>query len=165
VAPAGDDQNLRDPGMHEGPQRVVNHRRVVDGQQMFIRDFRQRIQPRTCSACQDHTLHVSSLLADERPDLLLTPSVLGAPAPALAGEIISSVYRRYYHAGGLEVRNSPLRSALESQAIFRGFSGAGRGCVAMARHTTNHAALAGTRKLKSTKLWQSNPTTPTAAPI
>jgi hypothetical protein len=63
VPPTRDDEDLLNPGTHKCPERIVDHRGFVDGQQVLVRDFGQRIEPRTCPPCQDHTFQLTPLLA------------------------------------------------------------------------------------------------------
>src|SRR5271170_50758 len=58
VLPAGNDDDVSNTGVHQGLDGIENHRAVVHGEQMFIRHARERVKPRTFSACQDHTLHM-----------------------------------------------------------------------------------------------------------
>ena len=57
VVSAGDDQDLLDPGVDERPQRVKDHRPVVDRQQMLVGDPRQRIESRAEAAGENDPLH------------------------------------------------------------------------------------------------------------
>ena len=55
--PAGDDHDVRDPGLREGFERIVDHRLVVHRQQMLIGDFGERAEPRTQASGEDDALH------------------------------------------------------------------------------------------------------------
>ena len=57
VGGGGDEQDVPDPGEHEGRQRVVDHRLVVDRQQLLARDERERVQAGAGSAGEDDALH------------------------------------------------------------------------------------------------------------
>jgi len=50
VAP-GYDHDLVDPCFDQGLNRVIDHRLVVYGQEMFVGDFRKRVKPGTQPAC------------------------------------------------------------------------------------------------------------------
>src|SRR6185295_16854636 len=52
-----DDENIADAGEHQGGLRIVDHRLVVDGQQLFADRARQRMQPRSRSACENNAFH------------------------------------------------------------------------------------------------------------
>ena len=43
VGRGGDDQNVLNARQHQGRQRIVDHRLVIDGQQLFGCDHRQRV--------------------------------------------------------------------------------------------------------------------------
>src|SRR5262249_43315141 len=65
----GDDQYLPDAGQHERRQRVVDHRLVVDGQELLAHRERERMQPGACSAGKDDSLHAPrALVTTLRPD-------------------------------------------------------------------------------------------------
>ncbi len=57
VRPAGDQHQLVDPGVDERLDRKVDHRPVVNRQQMLVRDPRQRMEPGAGAAGQDDALH------------------------------------------------------------------------------------------------------------
>ncbi len=48
-----DQQDVADPGEHQRRQRVVDHRLVVDRQQLLRHDLRDRVQPSARAACED----------------------------------------------------------------------------------------------------------------
>ena len=52
-----DDQHLAYAGQHQGRQRVIDHRLVVDRQELLRRHERHRMQPRTAAAGQDDAFH------------------------------------------------------------------------------------------------------------
>src|SRR5580692_3588813 len=60
----GDDHDLHDSGRTERLQRIIDHRLVVNRQQMFVGHLRQRAQSRAEPARQDHPLES---LAHVRP--------------------------------------------------------------------------------------------------
>ena len=53
VVGGGDDQHLADPSQHQGAERVINHRLVVNRQQLFADGLGDRMQPRAAPASQD----------------------------------------------------------------------------------------------------------------
>ena len=53
----GDDQNVTDTRQHQHRQRIIDHRLVVDGEQLLRRDRRQRVQTGTRTASQNNALH------------------------------------------------------------------------------------------------------------
>ena len=55
--PADDDHHLADPHPGERLDRVVDHRPVVDRQQVLVGDDRERIEPRGRAAGEDDALH------------------------------------------------------------------------------------------------------------
>src|ERR1019366_3060917 len=57
IPPSGDHQNLLNPGIHEGLDRVVDHGPVIDRQQMLIGDFCEREQSASRATSQDDALH------------------------------------------------------------------------------------------------------------
>ena len=54
---ADDDHHLADPHPGEGLDRVVDHRPVVDRQEVLVRHDREREQPRRGPAGEDDALH------------------------------------------------------------------------------------------------------------
>ena len=52
-----DDHHLADAHAGEGLDRVVDHRPVVDGQQVLVGDDGQRVEPRRGPAGEDDALH------------------------------------------------------------------------------------------------------------
>ena len=56
-AAAGDDHDIANARRTKGVQRIVDHRPVVDGQQMFVRHLRERAQAAAEPAREDHALH------------------------------------------------------------------------------------------------------------
>ena len=61
VLAAGDDQDVANAGVHQGLQRVEDHRLVVHRQQVLVGDAGQRIQARADAARQDDALHRSPI--------------------------------------------------------------------------------------------------------
>ncbi len=57
VGGRGDDQDVADAGHHEDGQRVVDHRLVVDRQQLLAGDGSERVQARARAAREDDALH------------------------------------------------------------------------------------------------------------
>ena len=57
VGRGGDDQDVADARQHEGGERVVDHRLVVDGQQLLARHGGERVEPGAGAAGQDDALH------------------------------------------------------------------------------------------------------------
>ena len=51
------DEDLRDVGPHELPERVVEHGLSADRQEVLVRHARQRVEPRALAACEDDALH------------------------------------------------------------------------------------------------------------
>src|SRR5918996_6466247 len=60
----GDDQNVSNSGQHQSGDRVVDHRLVVDGQQLLADDARERVEARPRAACEHDSLH--GLVLEER---------------------------------------------------------------------------------------------------
>jgi len=56
----GDHQNVGDACQHEGRQRVVDHRLVVDGDQLLRCPQRNRVETGARAARQDDAFHVAS---------------------------------------------------------------------------------------------------------
>src|SRR6185369_6602598 len=52
---AGDDHDVRDSRVHQRLNRIVDHRLVINRQQMLIRDGSQRVQTRTETTSKDDT--------------------------------------------------------------------------------------------------------------
>ena len=57
IPAAGDDQDVLDAGVHQRLDRVVDHRPVVDRQQMLVGDLGEREQAASRSSGQDDTFH------------------------------------------------------------------------------------------------------------
>ena len=53
----GDDQDLADPGAHQNRDRIVDHRLVVDRQQLLRSNHGQRIEPGAGTAGENDTFH------------------------------------------------------------------------------------------------------------
>ena len=58
IVAAGDEHDVIDPGPHQGLDRVVDHRLVVDRQQVLVGDLGQGQQTRAQTAGEDDTFHV-----------------------------------------------------------------------------------------------------------
>ena len=54
---SGDDQDIPDSGEHEHRDGIIDHRLVVDGQQLFADAFGDGIKPGAAAAGQDNTFH------------------------------------------------------------------------------------------------------------
>src|SRR2546426_11501426 len=52
----GDDENLPDTSQHQGRQRVIDHRLVVDRQELLALRERHRVETRTSAAGQNDAL-------------------------------------------------------------------------------------------------------------
>ena len=52
------DQRLADPGEHDDRQRIIDHRLVVDGDELLRDRKRDRMQPGACPARQNDALHL-----------------------------------------------------------------------------------------------------------
>ena len=76
----GDHQDLADARQHERRQRVVDHRLVVDRQQLLAHRERERMQPRAGAAGQDDPLHDERVLVST----LRAARELAPPASAAA---------------------------------------------------------------------------------
>src|SRR5437868_14950769 len=55
--PTGDDQNLRDPSIHQCLDGVIDHGPVKYRHQMFVGNACQRIQTATHAPREDYTFH------------------------------------------------------------------------------------------------------------
>jgi len=53
----GYDEDLADAGEHESRERVVDHRLVVDGEELFRDCLGDGVKPRAGAACEDDSLH------------------------------------------------------------------------------------------------------------
>ena len=53
----GDDQNLPNASQHEGGQGVEDHGFIINRQQLFRCDHRQRIEPSTGAAGENNAFH------------------------------------------------------------------------------------------------------------
>ena len=93
VVRRGDDQDLPDPGQHQHRQRVVDHRLVVDRQQLLGDRRGQRMQPRARPAGEDKAAShaasscASSLQGSHIPDnrAALKPRDAGEAVPLWSG--------------------------------------------------------------------------------
>ena len=61
VVGGGDDQDVLDPGEHEGAQRVVDHRLVVDGHQLLGGPQGDRVESRAGASGQNDSSHAPSM--------------------------------------------------------------------------------------------------------
>ena len=57
-----DDQDILNARQHKGGQRIVDHRLVVDRQQLFAGDHGQRIEPCAGTAGENNAFHTCALL-------------------------------------------------------------------------------------------------------
>lgn len=57
VTGGGDHQDLPDSGQHQNRQRIVDHRLVVDREQLLGNSLRDRVQPRTRTTGQYNAFH------------------------------------------------------------------------------------------------------------
>jgi len=76
---SGDDQDLLDAGEHQGGEGVVDHRLVVDGQQLLARDHRQGIETGAGASGKNNAFHVNlqgTYSTKENEILQNTPSYL-----------------------------------------------------------------------------------------
>ena len=73
----GDDQHVADLGQHQRRQRIVDHRLVVDRQQLLRRHQRERMQPRAGAAGENDAL--------TRHDAPLAPTSVARDAIGLFG--------------------------------------------------------------------------------
>ena len=62
-----DHQDVADARQHQGAERVIDHRLVVDRQQLLADDPGDRIEPRARAAGQDDSLHRLRLHEAESP--------------------------------------------------------------------------------------------------
>ena len=134
----GDDQDLADARQHQHGERVVDHRLVVDRQQLLADDQRDRIQPRAGAAGQDDALHRSgSPFPFAR--VPRTAARAGCPRAAARGGIGRVVIRsgfitpsdaRWSAAGGLQAsRNAhPPQADCAFESACALPSGVIRGC-------------------------------------
>ena len=68
VLRCGNDEDIPDPGAHEHRHGIVDHRFVIDRQQLLGGHLCQRIQARAGAACENNTFHIikSSLISKLR---------------------------------------------------------------------------------------------------
>ena len=57
AVPAGDEEDLIDPGVYQRPDGIVDHRLVVDRQEMLVGHLGQRIHPRPQTSRQNDAFH------------------------------------------------------------------------------------------------------------
>jgi len=53
-----------DSGVHKDLDRVINHRLVIDRQEMFVRNPREGVKPTAGSASKHHAFHLILSLSD-----------------------------------------------------------------------------------------------------
>ena len=58
-----DHQNILNSRQHQRRQRVIDHRFIIDRQKLLGSHHGQRIQPRSCAACQNNSFHRLCLLS------------------------------------------------------------------------------------------------------
>ena len=93
----GYDENVSNPGQHEHGQRVVDHRLVVDGEELLTHAQGERVQARALSTRQDDAFHMRSPSGPELPRPIRASWY--APAPA-----------RCHHASFCRYHSTVLRS-------------------------------------------------------
>src|SRR5690606_30514462 len=106
----GDDEDVADPAEHQGRQRIIDHRLVVDRQELLGDRKRQRMQPRAGAASEN-----DALAAHDTP--------AGARRPATAEPAgrtwrrSGCCQRRYWPAGAPRSDNRRWRSERFSAAV------------------------------------------------
>ena len=75
AAAAKDDHHLADAHLAQRLDRVIDHRPVVDRQQVLVRDTRQRSEARAVAAGEDQSLHDADELAEPRSRMAASSSV------------------------------------------------------------------------------------------
>ncbi len=58
ILAARDHHDVGDAGIDQGLDRVIDHRLVVNGKQMFVGDFGEGREPAAGSAREDNTFHM-----------------------------------------------------------------------------------------------------------
>ena len=58
VVGSGDDENLTNAGKHQNGDGVIDHRLVVDGNQLFADAFGDGVEAGAAAACQDYSFHL-----------------------------------------------------------------------------------------------------------
>ena len=71
-------QDVADAGQHQHRQRIIDHRLVVDRQQLLVDGERRRIKPRARAAGENNALHVMSLLVSKRSTFPRAPRATAA---------------------------------------------------------------------------------------
>ena len=56
-----DDQDIADARQHQGRERIVDHRFIINRQHLLADNLRQRIQAGPASTCQNNAFHLNSL--------------------------------------------------------------------------------------------------------
>src|SRR5690606_25771615 len=96
VVRRGDDENVADTGQHQGAERIVDHRLVIDRQQLLGDAAGDRIKPRAAAAGEDDAFHRKSLRSKYRADVPAPLSMVAAAmrlAPLLPIARATSVIR------------------------------------------------------------------------
>ena len=62
IFPAGDEKNLLNPRIDQRLNGIVNHRPVVDRQEVLIGDAGERIQSAAGASRKDYAFHMASFL-------------------------------------------------------------------------------------------------------
>ena len=76
IARGRNDQYLADPGEHQHPERIIDHRLVIDRQQLLGDGQRRRIEPAAAAPGEDDTLHADcSCVAWLAPVIVIVPLV------------------------------------------------------------------------------------------
>ena len=101
VGRGGDDQDIADAGHHEDGQRVVDHRLVVDRQQLLAGDGGERVEAGAGPAGKDDALHPMNSLFRKLPSVV---SIICNPAQTSFSHNTHSGYRiSAYRKSGLEL--------------------------------------------------------------
>ena len=69
VFPARHHQNVLDARIHQRLNGVIDHRLVIDGEQMLVRDLGERIQATAQAPCENDALHKCLLRSRVIPDV------------------------------------------------------------------------------------------------
>ena len=121
-----DDQDLADARQHQDAERVVDHRLVVDRQQLLADDPGQRVEPRARAAGQDDPLH-----RGRRPAVHDEPPARAAPAGSRRtgrrGTSPRSPGTRRRSAAGRSRTSRAAASPARARSCRRRWRSAGRG--------------------------------------
>ena len=79
VFPARDQQNLMDPSVNKGLNRVIHHGLVVHRQQVLIGHPGERVQAAASAAGQDYAFHMSPSLLDDQFKLFVNLPTASEP--------------------------------------------------------------------------------------